>query len=86
MRKRSAPPPPSRPAGRPESRPPAAARPRASEPRTESAPRPPGEIGGPWLWGRHAVLAALGNPDRKLLRLVATEEHADELKLSLIHI
>jgi len=76
MRKRSAPSSPPRPAGRPESHAPAAARPRAPE----STPRPPGEIGGPWLWGRHAVLAALGNPDRKLLRLVATEDNAEELK------
>jgi 23S rRNA (guanosine2251-2'-O)-methyltransferase len=33
----------------------------------------------PWLWGRHAVLAALANPERKLLRLVATEEAGAEL-------
>src|SRR5579859_1354468 len=76
MRKRSAPSHPPRPAGKPESRPPATARFRPPD----DGPRPPGEVGGPWLWGRHAVLAALANPERKLLRLVATEEAAAELR------
>jgi 23S rRNA (guanosine2251-2'-O)-methyltransferase len=78
MRKRSAPSssPVSRPAAKPE--------PRSSVPVTPPprarAPVVPGEIGGPWLWGRHAVLAALTNPARKLLRLVATEDNAAELQ------
>jgi 23S rRNA (guanosine2251-2'-O)-methyltransferase len=45
-------------------------------PAPETAPRQPGET---WLWGRHAVLAALANPERKLLRLVATAEAAADL-------
>ena len=61
-----------------------AARPQpAAAPPVVASPPPPvtrGEIGGPWLWGRHAVLAALANPDRKLLRLVATEDSAEELR------
>jgi 23S rRNA (guanosine2251-2'-O)-methyltransferase len=40
---------------------------------------PPAGESGPWLWGRHAVLAALANPERKLLRLIATAETAAEL-------
>jgi len=70
--------------GRHDPRPQATARPQpAVAPPAASPPPPPvtrGEIGGPWLWGRHAVLAALANPDRKLLRLVATEDSADELR------
>jgi len=53
---------------------------RPSGPRAE--PKSHGEAGSaPWLWGHHAVTAALGNPARKILRLVATEETAEELRL-----
>jgi 23S rRNA (guanosine2251-2'-O)-methyltransferase len=65
MRKTSVPIPPSRSKGKPE---------------MGARPAAPAEIGGPWLWGRHAVLAALANPDRKLLRLVATEDNAEDLR------
>ena len=34
---------------------------------------------GFWLWGRHAVLAAVANPRRRLLRLCAAAETAAEL-------
>jgi 23S rRNA (guanosine2251-2'-O)-methyltransferase len=75
MHKRNAPPSSApRSPGKPEMRSPA---PAPAQPR---APVGPGEIGGPWLWGRHAVLAALGNPARKLLRLVATADNAAELQ------
>ena len=39
--------------------------------------RPPAD--GFWLWGRHAVLAAVANPRRRLLRLCAAAETAAEL-------
>ncbi|MBK8210579.1 MAG: 23S rRNA (guanosine(2251)-2'-O)-methyltransferase RlmB [Rhodospirillales bacterium] len=35
-----------------------------------------GLCGGFWLWGRHAVLAAVLNPRRQLERLCALDEHA----------
>jgi len=57
------------------------ARPRPTAPR-EAEPRS-GDMdssgGAPWLWGHHAVSAALKNPARKFVRLVATEEAAAEL-------
>jgi 23S rRNA (guanosine2251-2'-O)-methyltransferase len=48
-------------------------------PRTETAPRPPRDS-GPWLYGRHAVAAALANPARRVRRLLALPEAASELR------
>jgi len=44
-----------------------------------------GKEGGPvWLWGTHAVLAALANPDRQFLQFLATGNAAERLpKLAL---
>jgi 23S rRNA (guanosine2251-2'-O)-methyltransferase len=44
--------------------------------RQASRPRDP----GPWLYGRHAVAAALANPARRVRRLVALPEAAGELR------
>jgi len=45
-------------------------------PRAPAArPRDP----GPWLYGRHAVAAALANPERRVRRMVALADSADEL-------
>ena len=47
-------------------------------PRPHRPPRPSrGGHQSVWLYGRHAVLAALANPDRKLERLLATQEVAE---------
>ena len=42
-----------------------------------SGPKPPS--GGYFLWGRHAVIAALGNPERRIAALYATSEAAQEI-------
>ena len=42
-----------------------------------SGPKPPS--GGHFLWGRHAVLAALANPERRVAALYATKDAADEM-------
>jgi 23S rRNA (guanosine2251-2'-O)-methyltransferase len=54
-----------------------------AKPRREGPERE--KEGGPvWLWGTHAVLAALANPDRQFLQFFATENAAERLpKLQL---
>ena len=47
-------------------------------PQRIAGPKPPG--GAYFLWGRHAVLAALANPDRRVATIHATAEAAAELR------
>ena len=43
-----------------------------------SGPKPPS--GGYFLWGRHAVFAALANPERRIAALYATAEAAQDIR------
>lgn len=70
----------SRPPGPPGNRPPTG---KFTRPDRENSGRDRPERekeGGPvWLWGTHAVLAALANPDRQFLQFLATENAAERL-------
>jgi 23S rRNA (guanosine2251-2'-O)-methyltransferase len=61
--------------------PPRAPRPAPGPPRQ----RPAGSGGDAvWLYGRHAVLAAVANPERRLLRAAALAEHRPALAAALL--
>ena len=60
----------------------------AKHPPADTAPqrrggREPVPQGQYWLYGRHAVLAALRNPDRRIARLIVTDETGSRLRADL---
>ena len=44
----------------------------------KTAPKPPQN--GYFIWGRHAVFAALANPERRIQQIYAIAESTDELE------
>ena len=50
----------------------------------KTAPKPPKN--GYFIWGRHAVFAALANPDRRIQQLYVAADSADGLKTEIGHL
>ncbi len=50
----------------------------------KTAPKPPQN--GYFIWGRHAVFAALANPDRRIQQIYVTADSADSLETEIGHL
>jgi len=50
----------------------------------KTAPKPPQN--GYFIWGRHAVFAALANPDRRIQQLYVAADSADSLETKIGHL
>ena len=50
----------------------------------KTAPKPPQN--GYFIWGRHAVFAALANPDRRIQQLYVAADSADSLETEIGHL